>query len=286
MPDRLVIGCGYLGRRVAEQWQARGDRVFVTTRSPERAAAWSAQGLVPVVCDVLAPDTLQSLPAVASVVYCVGMERTAGRSMREVYVAGLGKVLAELTRPERALRPERFLYVSSTGVYGQTGGDWVDEDAATQPRDEAGRVVLEAEELLRRSWPEAIVLRFAGIYGPGRVIGKQLLQSGQPIPGAPDGWLNLIHVEDGAGAVLAAEERGRPGALYHVADGRPVRRQDYYAALARLLRSPAPTFAPGASERGNRRIDNTRLRQELGFVPRWADLERGLADALARETAT
>ena len=239
--DRLIIGAGYLGRRVLARWRAQGDRVLATTRSPKRAAELRSLGAEPVLCDVLDPGSLTSLPAATTVLYCVGFDRGAGRSMRDVYVGGLGNVL------ERLPRPERFLYVSSTGVYGQSGGEEVDEEAATEPEEESGRVVLEAERLLRSRLPGAVVLRFAGIYGPGRLLRRQAIEAGEPLVGDPDKWLNLIHVEDGAAAVLAADTHGRAGSVYNVCDDLPVRRGEFYRELAQLLGVPGPRFVPPAA---------------------------------------
>jgi nucleoside-diphosphate-sugar epimerase len=190
-------------------------------------------------------------------------------------VDGLANVLAGLPPPGR------LVYVSSTGVYGQAG-DEVDESAPTEPADEAGRVVLEAERLLRRAGSALIILRFAGLYGPGRLIGAQRLRIGEPVPGDPDGWLNLIHVDDGARAVRAAAERGEPGTVYNVSDGHPVRRRDFYAHLAGLLGAPAPRFEPEPGARaGNRRVSSRRLREELGVVPAYPSYVEGLAASVA-----
>ncbi len=287
MSDKLVLGCGYLGRRVAAAWRARGRRVFATTRAPARAPELRGLGLEPVVCDVLDLDSLHALPEAETLVYCVGLDRAAGVPMRTVYVDGLAHVLAELGRRPPAARPERFLYVSSTGVYGQGRGEEVDETTPAEPADESGRVVLEAEQLLRERRPDAMVLRFAGIYGPGRLMRAQALRAGAPLAGDPDHWLNLIHVEDGAAAVLAAEEKGRPGQTYLVCDGYPVRRRDFYSRLASLLGAPSPRFTPTVPDaarardaRGHRRLVNHRLRQELGVVLKYPSFEEGLADCL------
>ena len=275
--DKLIVGCGYLGRRVAALWRAQGHPVLATTRG--RAEELRALGVEPVVCDLVAGTGLDALPAAATVVYSVGFDRS-GVSMRDVYVRGLANVL------DRLPPPARFVYVSSTGVYGQTGGEEVDESAPTEPAEESGRVVLEAERLLRERLPGAVVLRFAGIYGPGRVIRRQAIAAGEPIVGDPEKWLNLIHVEDGAAAVLAAEEGAAPGAVYNVCDDRPARRRDFYEELARLLGAPAPRFvppAPGAPppphERANRRILNRRLRA-LGWGPRYPSFREGLPASL------
>jgi nucleoside-diphosphate-sugar epimerase len=275
--DRLIVGCGYLGLRVLPLWRAAGDRVFATTRRPARADELRRLGAEPVVCDVLDPASLAGLPAVATVLFCVGFDRTADPSMWDVYVGGLGHVL------DRLPPPGRFLYVSSTGVYGQAGGEEVDEGAPTEPAEESGRVVLEAERLLRSRLPAAVVLRFAGLYGPGRLLRRQAVQAGEPLVGDADRWLNLIHVEDGAAAVRAADEWARPGELYNVCDDRPVRRREFYTLLARLLGAPEPRFTlppPGAPlpphERTNRRVSNRRLRQELGLALRYPSCAEGL----------
>src|SRR5438093_6884595 len=99
----LIIGCGYLGRRLASHCCAEGRRVFVTTRSAERAEEFRAEGLEPVVCDVTDPISLDRLPAAETVVYCVGLDRTAGPSMRTVYVDGIRNVLSHLPAPQRLL---------------------------------------------------------------------------------------------------------------------------------------------------------------------------------------
>ena len=266
--DALILGCGYLGRRVAARWVAAGRRVAALTR--RNADALAALGVEPIPGDVLDPDSLRNLPPVRTVLYAVGMDRTTGKTMNEVYVHGLRHVLDTLPRPER------FVYVSSTGVYGQTDGGWVDESSITEPVEEAGRVVLEAERALRSALPEAVVLRFAGIYGSGRLLRKQPLLNGEPLVGDATKWLNLIHVEDGADAVLAAE-RAAAGETFTVADGEPVSRRDFYTFLAELLGAPPARFEerpePGAA---NRRVSNRRLREALGWSPRYAGYRAGL----------
>lgn len=284
MADKLVIGCGYLGRRIAACWRAEGHRVFATTRSPTHADEWRALGLEPVVSDVLDPGSLAALPGVESVAYCVALDRTAAVSMRQVYVDGLANVLDALKEPAR-----RFLYVSSTSVYGQTGGEEVDETARTEPLEESGKVVLEAERLLQSRLPSAIILRFAGIYGPGRLMRTRAIQTGEPIVGDADKWLNLIHVDDGAAAVLAADLRAPLGSVYNVSDGTPVRRRVFYARVAELLGKPPPQFVlppPGAPlpphERGDRRIVSRRLREELEVTLRFPSFETGLVAAVEK----
>jgi nucleoside-diphosphate-sugar epimerase len=201
--------------------------------------------------------------------------------MREVYVRGLRNVLKHLPPPQR------FIHVSSTSVYGQTDGSWVDETSATEPREESGRIVLEAEQVLRQWFPGAIVLRLAGIYGPGRLPRRAALLSGQPVVGDGERWLNLTHVEDAAQAVLAAEQRAEPGGTYNVCDDCPIPRREFYAAVARLLGAPEPRFVPPPPgtpapphESTHRRIANRRLREELQVGLRFPSYGEGLSASM------
>lgn len=277
--SKLIVGCGYLGARVARLWLDAGERVCATTR--RRSEELQRLGIEPLVCDVLDRGALQgALTQVqpATVVYCVALDRTAGQSMRDVYVQGLRNFL-EVCPPT-----ERFVYVSSTSVYGQVNGEEVDETSATEPIEESGKIVLEAETVLAQLRPAAVVLRFSGIYGPGRLLRRQAIEAGTPIVADPDKWLNVIHVDDGARAVLAACARAQAGALYNVSDGLPVRRRDYYAKMAELLGAPPPRLEPvppGAPapphEAANRRIFARRLRQELMVTPVYGSFDVGLA---------
>lgn len=286
MSDKLLFGCGYVGRRVAERWRDQGDRVTVVTRSAERAAALRADGFDAIVADLVEPLVPGSLPPAASVLFAVGFDRSAGRTIHEVYVEGLRHVLDAL-----AARPAKFLYLSSTGVYGDTDGQWVDEDSPCRPTREGGRACLAAEELLWShplAGPAAVILRLAGIYGPGRVPRRDVLRAGEPIPAAPEGWLNLIHVEDAVEAALAAEARADTPRRYVVSDGNPGRRREYYAEMARLCGAPAPRFvdpaegtAKAARAGADKRVSNRRLLGELGVRLRYPSYREGLAAIVA-----
>jgi nucleoside-diphosphate-sugar epimerase len=234
-------------------------------------------GIEPIVGDVTDPASLK-LPAVGTVLYAIGLDRSAGKSMREVYLGGLTNVLDALSAPRR------FIYVSSTSVYGQSSGEWVDEDSATEPADENGRIVLECERLLHSRLPSAIILRFAGIYGPGRMIKRVAIEKGEPLAVDADKVINLIHVEDGARAVIAAVERGRPGSAYNVADGQAVTRREFYTEMAQIVGAPPPQFQSFAGERTNRCIINRRMLAELGVELRYPDFRAGLAQAIGGET--
>jgi nucleoside-diphosphate-sugar epimerase len=208
--------------------------------------------------------------------------------MHRVYVDGLANVLAALPQPA-----PRFLYFSSTSVYGQADTEEMDESATTEPQEEAGKVVVEAEQFLRARLPSAVILRFAGIYGSSRLMRGQAIKAGEPIIGDAEKWLNLIHVEDGAAVVVAADERAAPGSMYNVSDGAPVRRRVSYAKLAEVLGAPQPRFVPLAAgaivpphERGLRRIVSRGLSGELGVTLRYPDYEAGLIASVSASASS
>ena len=177
---KLIVGCGYLGGRVARLWQAEGHAVVAVghraaekgdsphlPERPEGCCAQMAPRGYPVpffLADVTRPETLAGLPAAETVLFAVGYDPRGGHSRREVYVEGLRNVL-------EALPPGtgRFILISSTGVYGDAGGEWVDEESECRPTHEAGRALLAAEEVLRGHplGRQGIILRLAGLYGPG-----------------------------------------------------------------------------------------------------------------------
>ncbi len=292
---KLVVGCGYLGLRVARRWRDAGQRVATVTRSSERAEALASEGFVPIVADVTRRSTLgrtlselpalSGLPAVEAVLIAVGYDRAAGLSQRDVYVGGLENVLAVL-----ADDVQRIVYVSTTGVYGGDDG-WVDEDTPCQPSTPGGAAHWEAEKLLAASRfaDRAIVMRMAGLYGAGRVPRKNDLLAGEPIAAASDGYINLIQIDDAADAVVAALRRAAPPITVNVSDGHPVNRRAYLEEIARIVGAPAPRFVePDASARpargsASKRIGNGRLIATLDVTLTYPTYREGLAAALKAE---
>ena len=282
---KLILGCGYLGSRVARRWREAGHEVFVVTRDQGRAAEFLSQGYRPIVADVTRARTMQDLPAAETVVYAVGHDRRSGGSPFDFHVHGLQNVLAAL-----APGTGRIIYVSSTGVYGQIEGELVDEDSPCRPDREGGKAALAAERLLaEHAWGQrAIVLRLAGLYGPGRIPNAEALRRGDPLAVPHQGYLNLIHVDDAATVVLAAADRAQPPRTYVVSDGHPVERRAYYDELGRLLDLPRIRFAEPAPESHvlarastSKRLVNVRMLNELGVSLAYPTYRQGLAAILS-----
>jgi len=289
--EKLIIGCGYLGLRVAKAWVAEGHHVSALTRSSMRAAELTGHGIQPIVGDICQPQSLASLPAAETVLFAVGYDRASGYSQQAVYVDGLKNVLELM-----ALRIKRLIYISSSSVYGQSAGEWVDESSECQPRQPGGLCCLSAEKLVTEHFPagrsdrechsSANILRLSGIYGPGRLLSRiESLRAGEPLAGRGDAWLNLIHVDDAVRAVQATESIGSPGQTYLVSDDLPVQRADYYNRLAALCDAPPVRFNPDvASARGsggiNKRCRNRRMRDELKVQLQYPTISEGLPQSI------
>lgn len=269
---RLVVGCGYLGTRIARAWRDAGDEVYATTRGG-RSAALSGQGFQPLTLDVTAGPLSGALPEVDTVLFAVGRSRHSDVTMFDIHVAGLSAVLDALP----AATP-RVIYVSTTGVYGQDDGEWVDETSVADPLREGGRACLAGERLLQghARGRDAVVLRLAGLYGAGRVPRVNDVRHGRSISGSPDAYLNLIHVDDAALAVVAASALPAGSSqTYVVSDSHPPTRGEYVGAVAAHLGYAAPSFT-GGSGRG-KRVRSARIVRDLDLHLRYRSFREGLA---------
>lgn len=285
MPLRtLIFGCGYLGRRVASLARDRGDTVFATTRDPAKAKCLAGQGFTPVLADWSDSRSLTRLPQVDRLLVAVSYDHRRGIDRYQSQVGGFANLIQHL-------EPHvHVCYISTTGVYHQTDGSWVDETSPTRPTRDGGQAHLDAESLLWRKRPHApnCILRLAGIYGPNRIPRAADVIAGRPIASLESGYLNLIHVDDAAAAVLAS---WHPTAqrLYVVADNQPIRRGDFYREIAKQTRSAPPTFLdppPNSNQRlraeTNKRVWNRRCKRDLIPQLRFPTYREGLANALDR----
>ncbi len=295
----LIIGCGYVGSRVARSILARGDLVSAVTRSNERANEFQSIGITPIVADVADPDSLQALPETDVWLHAVAYDRSSPLPRRAVTVDGLRNVLDVAARKAR-----KFIHLSTASVYGTSDGSWVDELTPCEPTTEAGQLALEAERLVSdfnmrvaSHQSTATILRLAGIYGPGRLIARvDQLRERALIPGTGDSWLNLIHVDD----IVQIAERvawvERPDELYLVADDQPLARREFYSEVARLKNTPLPCFecdsdvgssefstqpvSNGRTQGLNKRCRNTKIREELQVELLHPSIHSGLPASL------
>jgi len=284
----LIVGCGYVGRPLGAELVRQGHEVFGLRRTAAADPDLRAVGIVPLHADISQHETLAPIrPDFEWVVNCAAPEGGTEADYRRTYLAGTQNLIRWLAgSPLR-----QFVHLGSTAVYGQDDGSLVTEASPTEPASATGRVLVETEQALlsavRRHGFPAVLLRVAGIYGPGRTYYLQSLRRGAV--GAErerDRFVNQVHRDDVVGAILAALARGQPGAIYNVCDNEPVRRADLERWLATALRLPVPPVAGAGggapSRRGvtNKRVSNRRLRVELGYTFRFPTFREGYAAAM------
>ncbi|HBJ38297.1 MAG TPA: NAD(P)-dependent oxidoreductase [Planctomycetaceae bacterium] len=281
----LIVGCGYIGSRVAaamKRLQNDGP-VYAMTRSRTKAEVFAAVGFEPVIADWTDRRTLSALPRCQRVLVAVSYDSKSGVSREDSQVGGLSNLLDFLPISTD------ICYLSTTGVYHQSDGSWVDETSPARPIGEGGKAHLRAESLLHRRRPNSpwTILRLAGIYGPGRIPRVADVLAGRPIEGPNCGYLNLIHRDDAVSAILAAWTRRQDRHnLYLVADDQPVIRSRFYEQIAVISGVPSPKFAandkPSLSARSasNKRVWNRRLRRDLLSKLDFPTYVQGLTDLL------
>ncbi len=274
----LIAGCGDLGTEAGLRFAAAGLSVLGWRRSPEK---------IPAPLQAQAADLSGALPRVPGdtdvVVIAVAADERTEAAYRAAYVDGTANVLDALERD--GVRPGRILFVSSTAVYGDAGGGWLDEDSPTAPASVTGAVIREAEDLLHSRRPDAIVLRLAGIYGPGRTRLIDQVRSGTTDPG--QGQLtNRIHRDDAAAAIVHLTTAvSDPAPLYLGVDNQPVELAEVLEFLAGELHVPLGPAPEDQEERrasrgGNRRLSNARLRS-TGFEFSYPTFREGYRAILA-----
>jgi nucleoside-diphosphate-sugar epimerase len=242
-----------VGTALGERLVALGHDVWGLRRDPSALPA----SFNKVAADLAQPATLAGLPsAVDTLVYCASAGEASDAAYQRAYVTGLENVLAAL----RGSALRRAFFTSSTAVYAQSDGAWVDETSETHPVHFSGRRTLEAEELLRASSLQATVLRCAGIYGPGRT---RLIDTVRQGTASMSGrFTNRIHRDDIAGAVVHLIERDLDPPLLVLADDEPAPQRDVTLFLAAELGVPAPDAAAAepSARGGDKRCSNARLK--------------------------
>ncbi len=283
----LIVGCGYVGLPLGAELARQGHSVFGVRRNPASAGELRAAGISPLFADVTKLDELKKLPGGFDwVVNCVAAGGDAD-NYRQVYLEGTIRLIEWL-----ALRPpQKFVYTSSTSVYAQNDGLPVDETSPAEPVAETSKILVETERVLlqaaaAQNFP-AVILRVAGIYGPGRGQWfKQFIEGLAKIEGTGARFLNMIHRDDVAGCILAAWQNGRPGEIYNAVDNEPVTQREFFQWLAGALGKPLPPIAPEDLERRrgvtNKQVSNAKLRAELKYQFRFPDFRAGYTAELGR----
>ncbi|MDH5512489.1 MAG: SDR family oxidoreductase [Gammaproteobacteria bacterium] len=288
--DVLIAGCGEIGERVAVLERAAGRHVTGLVRSDISAARLRAAGIRPVTADLDVPSSLGKLPVRDALVYYFAPPPGKGVTdpRMEAFLSGL----------DSSGLPRRVVLISTTGVYGDCKGEWVTEERAPRPEADRAKRRLAAENILRR-WSEksgvtVVILRVPGIYGRG-YLPEARLRAGEPVLREEESpYSNRIHADDLAQVCVIAGHHGKPGVLYNVSDGHPTTMTDFFYRVADVLgipRPPAITLEQARRQMSegmlsylaeSKRIDNRRMREELGVELMYPDLEAGLPSCFDR----
>lgn len=283
--NNLIVGFGGLGLKLAQQCLTAGDIVTGLARSESLSNSLKDSGLEFFAADLDRLETLAQLDVEKKQIYFFAppsRQDDTDHRMRH-FLAGIA-----------GQKAEKILYISTTAVYGNSHGDWVSESSPVEPTTARGRRRLDAEQQLQKYASEnnvpVVILRVGGIYGPDRLPLRQL-ESGRPVLIDEDsGFTNRIHVDDLANICLVAMERGE--GIYNVSDGIPGTMAEYFISLAEALGYPVPERISLAEAREimspemmsyleeSRRLDITRLREELGVELMYPDLAAGIRQIL------
>ncbi|QDU66579.1 SDR family oxidoreductase [Engelhardtia mirabilis] len=277
MQTILIAGCGYLGTTVGALLARLGYPVRGLRRNP----AGLPDSIEPVRGDLTDPG-LELAPA-DWLVFAAAPSSRGEAGYRAIYVDGLARVLDALERA--GALPSRALFVSSTAVYGQDGGEWVDEDSPTVPADYRGATLLEAEAHLRARVDTPISLRLGGLYGPGRTrLIESVLNGESDFRAEPPNYTNRIHRDDAALATVHLLEAEGPAPIYCGVDDGPAPRGEVLSWLANRLDAPRPRHVaqPVLGRGGNKRVSNARLRA-AGYRFKYPTFREGYEQVIAAE---
>jgi nucleoside-diphosphate-sugar epimerase len=285
-PRLLVVGCGDIGVRVLRLLRGRW-RLLALTSSPQRVAELRAEGAIPLVADLDQPRTLRRVAALADAV--LHLAPPPGAGVDDPRTANLVRAL------RRSRRCRRLVYGSTTGVYGDAGGQRFDETHDVDPTTDRARRRVDAERRLRGFGREhrvtVTILRIPGIYALDRPGGdpRERLRRGMPVlDAADDVYTNHIHADDLARACVAALVRGRPQRVVHVCDDSELKMGDYFDRVARLAGLPLPVRISRAEAAArlspltlsfmseSRRLANRRLKRELRLRLRYPSVDAAL----------
>ena len=274
----LIAGCGYVGSALGVALDGGSHNVW----GLRRRATSLPWGVRPVEADLGVPSSLTDLPARLDTVFY--MAAPGGRDealYRATYVEGLRNLLEALAAQKQS--PARILFVSSTSVYGERNGEWVDESTPEHPEGLAGRLLLEAERTLRESPFPGVVVRFGGIYGPRRAGLVDRVRAAQAeIPPTPV-YTNRIHRDDCVGALLHLMSLPDPEQVYLGVDDEPADLASVYHWLAGVLGAAEPRVGADAPRsRGSKRCRNDRL-VASGYAFRYPSFREGYAAILAEQ---
>ncbi len=285
MAKILLLGCGNLGRKLAVRLIAAKHTVIAVKRTALKAPL---TGLQVVLVDITAAQSVKKIPTdVDIVVFLLSPSERNKAAYQNLYGQGLHNVLshfAHSSSPTSGARL-RWLMVSSTSVYGQKSGEWVDEESPARATSFNGRALVQAEQQLWAHCVESTVLRFGGIYGQGRESLIRRVRAGSPVQYDPPYYSNRIHEEDCLGVLAFLIHKSLLGMplenLYLATDSAAAPLSEVAVWLSEVMGCPAPPKKEASSSTlvMNKRCRNNRL-LKLGYSLRYRTYKEGYCAVL------
>ena len=267
-----IVGCGYVGLALGSALCKRGHHVTGTTTTPGRMDELGAHGITPVLLQHSETDRLRAILQDCDAVFLTYSPGRGQSTYRDVYVAGATNLLKSM----RGAAVKRLIYTSSTGVYAQQDGQWVDEQSPARPQSENGLALIEAENILLRANSstnraanadravDVSVVRLSGIYGPGRDISSRVQSLAGTTRHDGNAFVNLIHLEDIVAALTALLRCDHHGVLT-LSDDCPMKRRELYdMIIAHRGLAPIEWREEQAGKLG-KRIRNQAIKQLLNL---------------------
>ena len=294
MAKVLIVGCGDIGLDLAEVLIAEGHQVAGLKRKPLNK---DLPGLTLFLADITVADELVTLPTDFDQIYVIlSPDRRDEESYRRVYQQGIDNLLSYFAsandsnrrqlgqerpsqiKPNQEKPSPHWIFVSSTSVYGQTAGEWVDEGSPTEPSGFNGKALLQAEQRILAAGSNNTIVRFSGIYGPGRESLIKGVQSGVPVQYEPPYYTNRIHRDDCIGVLAWLLNQRLTGSpvdnIYLASDGNPAPIMEVACWLAEKLNCAAPPAKQSTNSTQNKRCTNHRL-CEQGYEFRFNSYREG-----------
>jgi nucleoside-diphosphate-sugar epimerase len=273
MPRVLIAGCGYVGAASASLFADAGWEVTGWTRSKRSAEQISAGSISTAAIDISdLKSTRRNGFDADVVVHCAGAPKRDDQSYRQVYRDGVENLVASFPRA-------RLIFTSSTSVYTQQDGSWVNEESPAEPLTELGKILRQTENIVLHHG--GVVLRVAGIYGPGRSFLLRSVINRAPLASVSDRFVNQVHRDDVAAAIfcLAQHEAILPPRIFNVVDDLPVLRSEILNWLSAELGVP---LSPSEGIEGRRTDTNKRVSNAKLHGQGWAPIYPNYIDAFTR----
>ena len=283
----LIIGCGYVGEALGQRLVALGHEVTGVRRDSDGNERLAKRGIQPLNLDIIQPESFNSITEVyENVVIAVSSSRGGREAYQQIFQVGIENVANWLKNTQT----RSVVFISSTSVYRQTNGEWVDENSETRGNTTSSSTLGAAEKQIASTNCCTTILRSSGIYGPGRgYLFQQFMKGAAQIDGTGERFLNMVHRDDLAEAIL--HSFSGKGGIFNITDNEPISLLNFFKWLSESTGKPLPSFVPepdpATRKRGltNKRVSNHLFKEFHDYQYKYSTFREGLAKELENDMA-